>query len=146
MKIQKVFSIAKTAIKVGIISYTLGTMGYAGVSYADYVNEIKPIEINFTKQAEIKGTIKEQVWALLDNYGLSLDEKITAVEIINCESKWNEYAINKNRNGTFDVGLWQINDVHKLNRKCSFDMECATKWAIEKYKKEGNWNAWVCNK
>lgn len=63
------------------------------------------------------------------------------------ESGWNQYAINKNTNGTFDTGYLQINQVHKLPRECSFNYKCATEWAIEKIKKQGfnPWYGWRNN-
>lgn len=69
-------------------------------------------------------------------------------KIIECESKWNPEAMNtKNKNGSYDMGLLQINSIHKnisnsdkLNYKKSID------WAIKKFKRDGNFNAWVCNR
>jgi hypothetical protein len=62
--------------------------------------------------------------------------------IIKNESGWNDYAINKNTNKTFDTGILQINDVHKLPRWFTFDYKMSTLWAIKKRQADGNYNAW----
>lgn len=62
--------------------------------------------------------------------------------LIRNESGWNEYAINKNKNGTFDLGLVQINDIHKVSRKDAFNYKFSTKWMISKRLRDGNYNAW----
>lgn len=58
------------------------------------------------------------------------------------ESNYNQYAINKNTNGTYDIGYLQINEVHRLPRETSFDYKKATDWAIKKIKHDGNMMAW----
>lgn len=79
---------------------------------------------------------------------ITWEEHDRLYKIIECESKWNPEAMNtKNSNGSYDMGLLQINSIHKdisnsdkLNYKKSID------WAINKFKKDGNFNAWVCNR
>jgi len=64
--------------------------------------------------------------------------------IINCESKWKPDAVGVNKN-SYDLGLWQINSVHKdISNADKMDYLKATKWAIEKRIKDGNWNSWIC--
>ena len=58
------------------------------------------------------------------------------------ESNYNQYAINKNTNGTFDTGYLQINDIHRLPRELTFDYKQATEWAIKKINRDGGMNAW----
>lgn len=69
-------------------------------------------------------------------------------KIIRCESRWNPGAANyRNRNGSYDLGLWQINSVHKsLSDKDKLDFKKATRWALAKRVNEGNWSAWYCAK
>ncbi len=72
--------------------------------------------------------------------------------IIFCESSGREYAVNNNKNGTRDVGLWQFNDntwawlKAKLNIKESrYDPETSTavaKWLI----KNDGWYHWNSSK
>jgi hypothetical protein len=56
-------------------------------------------------------------------------------------------ALGKNTNGTFDVGLFQINDVHskRISRQDRLDFEKNIKFAYKLRAEQGNWNAWsVC--
>jgi len=72
--------------------------------------------------------------------------------IIFCESSGREYAVNNNKNGTRDVGLWQFNDdtwawlKAKLKIKESrYDPETSTavaKWLI----KNDGWYHWNSSK
>lgn len=65
--------------------------------------------------------------------------------IINCESRWIADAKGVNRNGSYDLGLWQINSIHKnITDAEKLDYKAATKWAIEKRLRDGNWSAWYC--
>ena len=65
--------------------------------------------------------------------------------IVNCESRWDPKATHKNRNGSLDAGLWQINSIHKnLTMAEKMDYKIATKWALEKRLSDGNWSAWYC--
>ena len=59
--------------------------------------------------------------------------------IIQCESRWNPEAINKNTNGTYDLGLFQINTVHskKINRIDSLDFKKNLDFGIAMFKKQG---------
>lgn len=92
-------------------------------------------------------TLKEHVWGIMvDEYGLSFDEAQRGMAIVGCESHWNKMAINKNTNGTYDLGLWQINEVHtEIDREQMFDVYAATRYAMELHKKQG-FTPWVCNK
>ena len=118
---------------------------YAGwmMEFPEYVNA----EVNVIKPVEDNRTIQEKIWEMLDEYGLSLDEKIKFVNVISCESRWNEYAINKNKDGSFDLGLFQVNEKYhpQYGRECLMDLECNLKAAMEIYKKSG-FGAWVCSK
>ena len=68
------------------------------------------------------------------------------VAISYCESRFKLNAYNVNRNGSNDAGVWQINSIHGLSDECRFDLECSTDWVVEKVKRDGNFNAWSCNK
>lgn len=63
--------------------------------------------------------------------------------IAQCESRMIPEAINVNRNGTIDLGIFQINDVHNVPDKCRLNTKCSTDWAIKEIKKNG-YGAWVC--
>lgn len=68
-----------------------------------------------------------------------------ALEIVKCESNFNQYAINLNTNGTYDLGIWQINDIHGISRGDRFDINRATAFAYKIYQNRGNnFSAWTC--
>jgi len=144
-------SYAKRATKrQNKIRKTLGfllLLAIAFTAYAGYLMEFPEYAVatvNVEVPQKDTRTIKEQVWDMLDSYGLTIDEKIKAVSIIDCESNWDRYAVGVNKNSK-DWGLWQINSVHKLSKECMFDVECSTKWAVEKYRKDKSWGAWTCS-
>lgn len=86
--------------------------------------------------------IKEYVLSEAVKAGLNPKEVAT---IINCESRWDPKAKGHNRNGSYDLGLWQINSIHKnLSDADKLDYKTATEWAIAKRLRDGNWSAWYC--
>lgn len=82
-----------------------------------------------------------QVWNLLDEQ--PLQDKIILSSISYCESGFNQSAVNtKNKNGTTDGGLWQINSVHKIsNVKDPIVNRNKTLELYENGKGIGNWNS-----
>lgn len=92
------------------------------------------------KKTEVKEpTMKEYIKAEVIKAGLDW-KKFDC--LIRHESNYNQYAINKNKNGTYDLGIMQVNDVHNISREDRFDYKKSTQWAIKKIKKDGNYNAW----
>lgn len=89
----------------------------------------------------------------------SIEEKIietfpedaeTALKIAKCESELNPSAVNnRNKNGSVDKGLYQINSVHdKRVRELDldlFDTDDNLKIARLLYEEHG-WKPWVCSK
>jgi hypothetical protein len=121
----------------------------------------KPVEVKFNQPVRIEErkpeVIKESV---IVSYPGEIDTPIkkyicdkfgpytckVALAIVESESNFNELAINVNTNGSVDLGCWQINfPTHKgtISPKDAFDCYKATDWAFEKYKRDGNFNAWV---
>ena len=67
--------------------------------------------------------------------------------IINCESRWESDAMGVNNNRSVDLGLWQINSIHKdISNADKLDYKMATSWAIQKRIKDGHWRAWSCSR
>lgn len=100
------------------------------------------------KTIEQEVSIKEQVWNLLTiEAGLSFDEAIQGMAIVNCESRWDIYAIGVNKDGSKDLGLWQWNEKWHpdMTRAEMFDVYASTRKAIATYKKNGDWGIWVCS-
>lgn len=108
------------------------------------MNSNAPIDLSDAEKEALAEEEDMRLWVLneVKKAGLNIKEAET---IINCESRWQEDAIGVNRNGTYDVGLWQINSIHKdLTNAGKMDYKEATKWAIEKRLRDGSWNAWSC--
>lgn len=69
----------------------------------------------------------------------------TALKIVECESHFDRFAINKNTNETYDLGIWQINDIHNISKEDRFDISKSTEHAYKIYQNRGNnFSAWVC--
>ena len=118
-----------------------------------YIGDILYVAPESDKKSEIsdKIAVLEPVDDDIEAYIMqeALKRNLSTYEvwaIIQCESNWNEYAINKNTNGTLDLGLWQINSIHNISRECLFDYKCATNEAFNMRERNGNWNAWTCAK
>lgn len=74
--------------------------------------------------------------------GVSID---LALSVATCESGLDPLAMNRNRNGSIDRGLFQWNDYWhpEISNACAFDIECSTR-AFCKAVKAGNiywWNS-----
>lgn len=70
----------------------------------------------------------------------------TALAIVKAESGFNDQAFNANTNDSVDLGCWQINfptHLKTITPKDALDCEKATDWAYSKYKRDGNFEAWV---
>lgn len=78
---------------------------------------------------------------------ITWEEHDKLYKIIDCESKWNPNAINtKNKNGTYDRGLFQINSVHKtLTNEDAFNFKKNIDFGIKLFKSQGL-KPWVCRK
>jgi len=95
------------------------------------------IKYTTSKEDRMKEYVKQEV----EKAGLDWNA-------INCliekESNWDEYAIGVNKNGSKDIGLWQINERwHKdISREDKFNYQKSTDWALKKILKDENMNAW----
>jgi len=125
---------------VSAIAISSSIIGYASQIEAYEMPKDEPITALriYPETDPIKAYVLKKVYEA----GLNPDE----VEcIIDHESGWDNWRYNINSNGTTDMGLWQINSIHKgtISVKDRFDYKEATKWAIAKRLHDGNWNAWV---
>ena len=99
---------------------------------------IQPFIVSYP--GEVDTPIKQYI---CDKFG-PYDCKV-ALAIVDAESNFNELAIGINGTSV-DLGCWQINfPTHKgtISPKDAFDCKKSTDWAYEKYKRDGNFNAWV---
>ena len=128
-----------TVINDDIVGTNLAS---AMVSQKEYVNSL---ESHTVPHKSFENTMEREVMALIEEAGLNTYE---AYAIIQCESRWDPDVISKlNTNGTQDLGLWQINSIHKdISNIDKLDYIKATKWTIAKRLSDGNFCAWVCAK
>ncbi len=141
----------KTVAIIIVISF-VGSMSIHETAKADTLNTLNQglswfgLNVSTTPKDEPveppELSMKDWVLQRVTAAGLDPDE----VEIIiNCESKWNSDAMGVNYNHTADLGLWQINSIHKdISNSDKLDYKKATDWAIEKRLKDGHWRAWSC--
>lgn len=101
---------------------------------------------------ELKGT----VYDLAVSRGMSYGDIERFFKIIDCESKWNPEArlvnLHKQSDGriltTTDRGLTMLNDYYQkqVSNSCSYDALCNANEAISIAQRNGNFDAWVCNR
>ena len=65
----------------------------------------------------------------------------TAINIAFAESGFEPLATNYNKNGTWDKGIYRINDVHNVPDTCRLDFRCNIDWAMDEMEKNGT-GAW----
>ena len=111
------------------------------VAYPVDYEVVESITVPRADKEEIN--IREYVLNEVEKAGLSRRE---AECIITNESQWREDICIIEPNNSISCGLWMLNTVHNkggLTNACKTDFRCATKWAIEKRLRDGNWNAWT---
>ena len=117
-----------------------------------------PVVINFYQPVSIK-VRKPQIQKIILEYPGEIDTPIKkyicdkfgpydckiALAIVEAESNFNEQAIGINK-GSVDLGCWQINfptHIKTISPADAFDCKKATDWAYDKFKRDGNFNAWT---
>ena len=85
--------------------------------------------------------LKTMVLGMVERAGF--DPKV-ADKILICESNYRSEAIHINKNGTRDVGIWQINDEHGLSTEERMDPYLSTLYAIELMRSSRSYGHWVC--
>ena len=84
-----------------------------------------------------EGEIEQEIY---DVFG---DDWIEALAIFKCESKLKADAVSpKNNNGTYDVGIPQINTVHGIKAKWLKNYKIAILVAKQIFDEQGGWSAW----
>jgi hypothetical protein len=81
-----------------------------------------------------------------EELGESNYDIMAMIRLAKCESGMRPDALNKNTNGTFDVGLLQINDVHskRISRTDRMNFEKNIRFAYKLHQEQGSFNAWSC--
>ncbi|QDP46721.1 MAG: hypothetical protein Tp156SUR915002_11 [Prokaryotic dsDNA virus sp.] len=68
------------------------------------------IEYRECRLAEQQVSFVSQHIPLIQEHFLTKEDQIKALRIIYCESRGKINAVGKNKDGTYDKGLWQFND------------------------------------
>ena len=89
-------------------------------------------------------TVEQTIRRLAKETGFKWEEYL--VRLAWYESRWNPQAINHNKNGSTDKGVFQWNDkAHpEISEECAYNVECATRAAIKAIN-EGHQTWWVAN-
>lgn len=133
------------------MAYTAMTLtGVLGIFLAGMLygqNNIEPIVLtqvmakHTTERVYLPPTQDEIINEIVDQARQKGVSVATALQIAECESGYNAFAVGKNRNGTNDKGVFQINSIHGLNDTERLDYKKNIDWAIKKMAKEG-FDAW----
>ena len=97
--------------------------------------QIEILKLKEKKPAKRKETIEEMIRRIAKEEMVNED---LMVRIALCESQLDPKAVNVNKNGTRDRGLFQINDFWWLDitDEQAFDPEWSTRWACKQVKAE----------
>ena len=138
---------------VGSMVFMIFLMGYRQIT--DMINTWQDLPVQVQAREIIivpeptptpkPQTEKEQILAyIVEVFG---EDSADAITIINkCENKaFNPKATNWNRNGTWDTGIFQINQIH------GYTMEEMQDWkqnidAAKKIFDNSTWSAWSCSR
>ena len=140
----KIIIILSVIMAIGVIQIGNFTIkAYKEIAY--FISN--PIPAYAIADVEIADKIPMREWVLNEVKKAGLDVDYVD-RLINCESKWNNWAVAWNKNGSIDYGIWQINSIHKgtISVEDRFDYKEATDWAIQKRLHDGNWSAWSCSR
>ena len=114
------------------------------------VVESNNVEINVVPRGDIETRIITPLIYLRERgqeLGYNDFEITRIIQVMKCESGLRPDAINKNTNGTFDLGVGQINDVHskRISREDRMDFRKNIDFIYQLYSEQGL-NPWVCNR
>ena len=135
----------KSLIVICVLLVVSSIVAYGEIKLALYLENLIPVyliaDVNVPKK---ELSVKDYV--LKEFAKANIDIK-TAEAVINCESRWKTDAININSNKTYDAGIFQINSIHKdISLQDKLNYKTAVKWAINKVKRDGGFQAWQCSK
>lgn len=106
--------------------------GYSGTSYP-YIVALNTIP------EPTPLSISDKILLAFGNSGY------TMLKIAKCESTLNPKAVHRNKNGSTDYGLFQINSVHGIPPEELYDVDKNIAYAKALYDREGT-RPWVCRK
>lgn len=98
---------------------------------------IKVQEIKAEEPQRFCGDVISYIRCRGEDLGVSNQNIMTMIRIARCESGLREEAVNKNRNGTIDGGVFQINSVHKQKLSNVFDFRFNIDYAYKLFLSQG---------
>ena len=98
--------------------FIVGLIIISPIAYAGTITET--VEYQSETPKSTRGIILQYIYDLADQYDV---DRNTVVAIAKCESRLVINATNKNKNGTIDRGLLQVNSIHtKRAKDMGFDL------------------------
>lgn len=140
-------------VVAGLLGLFAGMVLGQSLWRATHVNIVSPKPLSEVKIQEIKAAARpfcfDAIGCIRDvgeELGVANKDIMTMIRLAKCESGMNHQALNKNTNGTFDVGLLQINDVHgkRISRADRMDMEKNIRFAYKLFQEQHGFTAWSC--
>ena len=107
------------------------------ISYSQDMGELVSADLYLDPNAHTDKTSVESIIGKIFGSQANI-----ALAIAQAESGLKYDAIGKNTNGTLDVGLFQINDIHGHSVEERLDIERNVEIAYELYERD-NWTPWV---
>jgi len=101
--------------------------GVVGPNTQNYLNNPGPVNLFQANPSDVLNYI----------YAVFGADGATAERIARCESGLNETAMNYNNNGTHDLGIFQMNQVHAGGDLITFDRQML-------YYQSNSFSPWVC--
>jgi hypothetical protein len=135
----KCFKITLVLVAIAVGAYCLGTY----LEKDKWVPMVETLQEQATKVQNVKeGDILQIIKDACDDGGIDWKE---AVMTAGCESGFDIYFVGVNKNGTYDRGLFALNNVHykHINDECAFNPECAAKVYVDAVK-NGKQSDFLC--
>lgn len=138
---KKIFWSAKRAIYLYLIILGI-ILIIKPITTAEAKEEVR----EYLPVAEDKIELTVQDIILIEAHKANFEWTDYLMRLANCESRFNQYAINGNGGHSNDRGVFQINDYYhpEVSSECAFDTACATRWTMEQIN-AGRQSMWVCD-
>jgi hypothetical protein len=138
---------AKAMLNKAIIIILAIAIGNAVIAYAgENIETYEPAGVIIPRKEiseEVKLSNKEKVIKICEKRNFNQTERL--LKVIDCESKFDQYAINVNKGGSVDRGIAQWNDYFHSNmtNEQAFDLDYSINKMID-YWNDGKQGLWAC--
>lgn len=105
--------------------------------YTEYMDSLwsKAAKVDQKSNVPPPMTVEQKIRSAAKRYGVNPDK---AVSIAKCESGlWADVENHRNKDGTNDKGVFQINSIHRVPDSCSLNEDCNIEWAMKTMKEQG---------